>query len=286
MLRRPLGPFEVSAIGFGAMHLTGPRISGPPADRNEAIGVLREAIERGVDHIDTAQYYGPGFANEIIRDALHPYPEELVLVSKVGAGRDGEGGVTVFDEPAQLRLGIEDNLRTLDIDSLPIVNLRLMRGNQSDTFFDDQLAAMVDARDDGLIGAIGLSNVSLPQLLHALDQTAIACVQNAYHFADRAAEPLLAECRQRGIAFVPFWPLGGGRSGTSALADPRVAQVSQRTGWSPAQVALAWLLAKAPNILLIPGTSSREHLRENLSVTELRLDPEALLQLSQPEGEG
>jgi pyridoxine 4-dehydrogenase len=281
--RRGLGPFRVHPMGYGAMRLTGPGVFGPPRDRAEAVLLLREAVDTGVDHIDTAEYYGPHIVNELIREALHPYPPGLVLVSKVGAVRDQSGGVFAYDEPAQLRHGIEENLRTLDIDSLPVVNLRLMRGSRPDGFFDDQLAAMTAARDDGLIGDIGLSNITLPPLLHALELTDVACVQNAFHPADLRPQPVLEECTRRGIAFVPFSPLGSGaRGASSALDTEAVHRAATRLRCSPAQVALAWALDVAPNILLIPGTSSRAHLRENLGATTVRLDAEALRDLPSP----
>jgi len=279
--RRPLGPFSVSPVGFGAMRLTGPNVFGPPENRADAIALLREAVELGVDHIDTAQYYGPDVVNELIREALHPYSPHLVLVSKVGARRDGHGGVLADDEPRQLRRGIEENLETLCLDALPIVNLRLMRGTEPDALFDEQLGAMIAARDDGLIQAIGLSNVTLAHLLRALRDTEIACVQNAFHLANRSSQPVLDECTRRGIAFVPFAPLGSGSADTKAvLAAPQVARIAARLGCTPAQIALAWLLAVSPNVLLIPGTSSRRHLIENLVATRIRLDAEAMQQLS------
>jgi pyridoxine 4-dehydrogenase len=279
--RRPLGPFQVAPIGFGAMRLSGPGIFGPPPDRDEAIALLREAVDLGVDHIDTAQYYGPDVVNELIREALYPYPPELVLVSKVGARRDDRGGVFAYDEPAQLRRGIEDNLRTLGVDSLPVVNLRIMDPGRPEAFFDDQLAAMVSARDDGLISAVGLSNVTLPQLLHALAVTEVACVQNSYHLTDRRSQPVLEECARRGIAFVPFAPLGSGAAGErSVIHAPQVVRIAARMGALPAQVALAWILHAAEDSLLIPGTSSRVHLRENLAASALTLDAEAMRELS------
>jgi pyridoxine 4-dehydrogenase len=271
--RYRLGPVTVSRIGFGAMQLPGPGVFGPPRDRTEAIAVLRRAAELGVDHIDTAHFYGPAVANELIRAALYPYPKELALVSKVGARRDQSGGILRFDLPAQLRQGIEDNLRSLAVDSLPAVNLRLIDSAKPDQRFDDQLAAMVQARDDGLIGGIGLSNVTREHLLHALAVTDIACVQNPMNLADRASTPVLDECLARGIAFVPFFPLGSafGR-GNPVLGDPRVIALAARLGRTPAQVALAWLLGLRPNVLLIPGTSSVSHLAENMAVRDIVLD--------------
>jgi pyridoxine 4-dehydrogenase len=258
------------------MQLPGPRVFGPPRDRGEAIAVLRRAVGLGVDHIDTAQFYGPDVANELIRAALYPYPEGLALVSKVGAGRDASGGVLRYDEPAQLRRGIEDNLRSLAVDHLAVVNLRLMEDVRPGQRFDDQLAAMVKARDDGLIGGIGLSNVSRDHLLYALAVTDIACVQNLMNLADRRALPVLDACHTRGIAFVPFFPLGSGRFRSNpALASSQVTATAARLGCTPAQVALAWLLDLRPEVLLIPGTSSVRHLEENMAAASVELDAQA-----------
>ena len=282
-MRRPLGPFSVSPIGFGAMRLTGPGVFGPPRDRGEALAVLREAVDSGVDHIDTAQYYGPDVVNELIREALSPYPDDLILVSKVGAQRDRRGGIHAAQEPAQLRAGIEDNLRALGVDALPVVNLRLVGGSEPDGFFDDQLASMIAARDDGLIKAVGLSNITAAHLVHALATTEIACVQNEFHMGSRVSQPVLDECTRRGIAFVPFASLGFGVSGPDAvLGRPEVVREAERLGVTPAQVALAWALAVGPNVLVIPGTSSRTHLRENLAASEIELDAEAVARLSRP----
>jgi len=279
--RRPLGPFSVWPIGFGAMRLTGPDIFGPPHDRPTAIAVLREAVDRGVDHIDTAQYYGPDVVNDLIREALHPYPPQLVIVTKVGAARDSRGGIFAADEPEQLRRGIEDNLRSLGVDRLAAVNLRLMRPGGPDAFFDDQLSSMISARDDGLIASIGLSNVSLEHLLHALRFTDIACVQNAFHPTNRDAQPVLDECTRRAIAFVPYAPLASGAKGPGAVLNaPPMVAVAARLECTPAQIALAWALTVSPNTLLIPGTSSVPHLRENLEVANVELDGEAVRQLS------
>jgi pyridoxine 4-dehydrogenase len=274
--RYRLGPVTVSRIGFGAMQLPGPGVFGPPRDRGEAIAVLRRAAELGVDHIDTAQYYGPDVANELIRAALHPYPEGLALVSKVGARRDRSGGVLRFDSPAQLTLGIEDNLRSLAVDHLTAVNLRLMDDGPPGQRFDDQLTAMVKARDNGLIGGIGLSNVTHEHLVHALAITDIACVQNPMNLADRRSLPVLEECEARGIAFVPFFPLGSAfAGGNPVLRSPQVTSIAARLGRTPAQIALAWLLSFRPNILLIPGTSSVSHLEENIAAGDIELDEAA-----------
>jgi len=202
-----------------------------------------------------------------------------VLVSKVGARRGGRGEIFADDEPSRLRSGIEDNLRSLGVDRIPVVNLRLMRTSGPDAFFDAQLQAMSAARDDGLIGAVGLSNVTLAHLRHAMRFVDVACVQNQYHPGDRGSQPVLEECRQHGIAFVPFAPLGFGSS--SLLANPSVTQVAARAGCTAAQACLAWELATAPNMLLIPGTSSPSHLQENLAAAQIQLDAEALFELSQ-----
>ena len=226
------------------MRLAGPNVFGPPADRADAVALLRDAVDSGVDHIDTAEYYGPTVVNELIREALSPYPPDLVLVSKVGAGRGERGEIFAYDRPDQLRRGIEENLRTLGVDGLAVVNLRLMRASAPNALFDDQLAAMIAARDDGLIGAVGLSNVSLAQLQHALEFVDVACVQNAFHPADRSSEPVLQECTRRGIAFVPFAPLGFGSD--SVLANATLARVASRLSCTPAQACLAWELASRP----------------------------------------
>ena len=274
--RYRLGPVTVSRLGFGAMQLPGPGVFGPPRDRDQAIAVLRRAAELGVDHIDTAQYYGPGVANELIRAALYPYPEGLALVSKVGARRDSSGRVLRFDSPAQLTEGIEDNLRSLAVDHLAAVNLRLMDDARPSQRFDDQLTAMVKARDNGLIGGIGLSNITREHLLHALAITDIACVQNPMNLADRHSLPVLDECEARGIAFVAFFPLGSAfAGGNPVLRSPQVASIAARLGRTPAQIALAWLLSFRPNILLIPGTSSVSHLEENMAVADIELDAAA-----------
>jgi pyridoxine 4-dehydrogenase len=271
-----LGTQTVSRIGFGAMQLPGPGVFGPPRDRDEAIAVLRRAAELGVDHIDTAQFYGPVVANELIKAALCPYPPGLALVSKVGARRTATGGVQRYDSPAQLLSGITDNLRTLAVDHLAAVNLRLMDNAEPDQRFDDQLGAMMQARDEGLIGGVGLSNITREHLLHALARTDIACVQNPLNLANMTSMPVVEECYKRGIAFVPFFPLGSAMAGSNrVLDDPGVIATAARLGYTTAQVALAWLLRLRPNVLLIPGTSSLRHLEENMAIANLELDAEA-----------
>jgi aryl-alcohol dehydrogenase-like predicted oxidoreductase len=262
------------------MQLAGPFAFGTPPDHASAIGVLRAAVAAGVDHIDTAQYYGPGVVNDLIREALYPYPDHLAIVSKVAVRRDDGGAVLPFDDPDQLREGIEDNLRSLRVGQLAAVNLRLPGDGRIGARFDDQLAAMVAARDEGLIAGIGLSNISLEQLRHAVAGTDIVCVQNMFHLADRRDTPMLTECLSRGIAFVPFCPLGWPRGRDNpVLFSPVVIQTAVRLGVTPAQVALTWLLQLAPNVLLIPGTGSVAHLRENLAAEHVTLDDEALRRL-------
>jgi pyridoxine 4-dehydrogenase len=276
-----LGHFSVSRVGFGAMQLPGPGVFGPPRDRPEALAVLRRAVELGVDHIDTSQFYGPDVANELIREALHPYPGNLALVSKVGARRDESGGWLRYDEPDELRKGIEDNLSSLGTGQLAAVNLRLTDGAEPDQRFDDQVGAMITARDEGLIGGVGLSNVTHAHLLRALEHTDIACVQNPLNLVDRASMPVLEECSSRGIAFVPFFPLGSGFAKPNPVLDnEQVVSHAQRLGCTPAQLALAWTLGLAPNVLLIPGTSTRAHLEENLAVAGIELDEETQKQLT------
>ncbi|MEE3066968.1 MAG: oxidoreductase [Actinomycetota bacterium] len=277
----PLGRYSVARIGFGAMQLPGPGVMGPPRDRDEALAVLRRAVERGVNHIDTAQFYGPDVANQLIREALHPYPEDLALVSKVGGRRDDAGAWLPVDEPAELRRDIETNLRSLGVDQLAAVNLRLFESDGPDQLFDEQLSVMIDARDEGLIGGIGLSNINREHLLHALERTEIACVQNAFNLVQRDAAAVLEECTRRGIAFVPFFPLGAAFvQPNPVLSHELVRSAAQRLGRTPAQVALAWTLGVAPNVLLIPGTSSLGHLEENLDVASIELDDDTREQLN------
>jgi pyridoxine 4-dehydrogenase len=274
----PLGKFTVNRVGFGAMQLPGPGVFGPPRDHDQAIAVLKRAVELGVNHIDTAQFYGPDVANELIREALHPYSDGLALVSKVGARRDTEGNWIPAAEPDDLRSDIELNLRELGVDQLAAVNLRIHSGDPNTPgvvdrdLFDRQLTAMIAARDEGLIGGIGLSSVNEDDLRRALDRTEIVTVQNAYNLVDRTSQPVLDLCTERGISFVPFFPLGSAfNADNPVLGNPAVKRAAADLGRTPAQVALAWTLAIAPNVLLIPGTSSVAHLEENLAVADIEL---------------
>jgi len=279
--RYQLADKAVWRVGYGAMQLAGDGVFGPPRDRDEAIAVLRAAVDAGVDHIDTAEYYGPGVVNELIRDALHPYPEGLALVSKVAARRDDSGAVLPYDDPDQLRAGIHDNLKTLGVERLTAVNLRVMDNGAPDARFVDQLGALMTARDEGLIGGIGISNVSREHLMRALEITEIVCVQNFFNLAARQGTPILDECNARDIAFVPFCPLGHPRTQRDAILSNRVVtRVAAAHDASAPQVALAWLLAIAPNVLLIPGTRTRAHLAENLAAGDLWLDDREIARLN------
>jgi aryl-alcohol dehydrogenase-like predicted oxidoreductase len=261
----------VHRMGFGAMQLPGPGVLGPPRDHQAAIAVLRRAVEAGVDHIDTAQFYGPDVANDLIREALFPYPDSLVLVSKVGADRDAAGNWLPAQRPEDLRHGVEANLASLGIDQVPVVNLRRHPGGEVP--FDEQVAAMVALRDEGLIGGVGLSNVTFDEYSAARQVTPVACVQNAFSLADRSDQPLFDACRTDGVPYVPFFPLGSAfATDNPVLGAPAVAEVAERLGVTRAQVALAWLLDLAPNVLLIPGTSSLGHLEENLAAADVALD--------------
>jgi pyridoxine 4-dehydrogenase len=280
-MRYRVGDKSVWRVGYGAMQLAGDGVFGPPRDRDEAIAVLRAAVDAGVDHIDTAQYYGPGVVNQLIREALFPYPDKLALVSKVAARRDGVGAVLPYDDPDQLRAGIEDNLATLGVEQLTAVNLRVMDNAVPDERFVDQLGALVAARDEGLIAGIGISNVTHRHLLRAQEVTDIVCVQNAYNLADRSSAAVLDECTARRIAFVPFCPLGWPKKQHDAIrTNPVVTGIAVGHGVTPAQVALAWLLAIADNVLLIPGTTSRNHLAENLGAGSLSLQDDEVASLS------
>jgi aryl-alcohol dehydrogenase-like predicted oxidoreductase len=275
-----LGAHTVNRIGFGAMQLAGPGVFGPPRDPDAARAVLRRAIELGVDHIDTSQYYGPDVVNELIREALAPYPAELRIVSKVGGRRDEAGGWLPAQHPEELRAGVEENLATLGVESLAGVNLRLMDadhgGAASLVPLTEQLGTMEDLRREGKIEAIGISSAQRATVEEALELVDLACVQNAFSIVQRGSQGVLELCSERGIAFVPFFPLRSAFTGGPAAiaADPHVSHVAARHGVSTSQVALAWLLHRDPHILLIPGTSSVAHLEENLGATTVALDDE------------
>jgi pyridoxine 4-dehydrogenase len=280
--RYRLADKTVWRVGYGAMQLAGDGVYGPPRDRDEALAVLRAAVDAGVDHIDTAQYYGPGVVNSLIREALFPYPDGLALVSKVAARRDDSGAVLPYDDPDQLRAGIEENLATLGVEQLTAVNLRVLDDAVPDQRFVDQLGALVAARDEGLIAGVGVSNVTHRHLLMALEVTDIVCVQNVYNLANRSSTPVLEECTAQGIPFVPFCPLGWPKAQHDAIrTDPLVNRIAASNGATSAQVALAWLLAIADNMLLIPGTRSRDHLTENLAAGSLSLHDDDIASLNE-----
>jgi pyridoxine 4-dehydrogenase len=269
----------VARLGYGAMQLSGPGgLTAPP--RQTAISVLRRAAQLGVNHIDTAHFYGAGLANELIRAALSPYPDSLVLVSKLGAEEDAQGKLHPAQRPEQLRAGVEADLRSLGVDRVDVVNLRRLDGppgiqavGDQLVDLDSQLAEMAALHDEGKIGGIGLSNVSQEQLRQALP-AGIACVQNAYSVLDRSGEGLLALCAEHDIAWVPYFPLGSGFPGRPKVAEhPAVVAAATTLGCTPPQVGLAWLLRHDPRILLIPGTASVAHLEENMAVAHVDLDP-------------
>jgi aryl-alcohol dehydrogenase-like predicted oxidoreductase len=270
-----LGGRPVGRIGFGAMQLAGPGVFGPPRDRDAALAVLRRAVELGVDHIDTSQYYGPDVVNDLIREALHPYPAGLRLATKVGARRDAEGAWLPAQRPEELRAGVEDNLRSLRVERMNLVNLRLLPADgQPDVPLAEQLGALEDLRAEGKLELVGVSNVSRAQAEEALGLVGIAAIQNGYSLLDRSSEDVLDLCRERDIAFVPFFPLGSAFTGGPAVlaANPVVSRVAAKHGATPSQIALAWLLHRDDRILLIPGTSSVAHLEENLAAAGVALD--------------
>jgi pyridoxine 4-dehydrogenase len=280
----PLGSLSVHRIGFGAMQLPGRGVMGPPRDRAEAIAVLRRAVELGVDHIDTAQFYGPDVANDLIREALYPYPEGLVLVSKVGAFRDDKGGWLPGQRPDQLRSAVEDNLRSLGVERLGAVNLRLTdhpeAGADQQVPLEDQLAEMVALREEGKIAGVGISTADVAQVQQAIDQADIVCVQNAFSLVDQKDAAVLELCHENGIAYVPYFPLGSAFPHMPKVTDnAAVRTVAARLAATPAQVGLAWLLAHRDNILLIPGTSRVAHLEQNMTVGDLTLSADDVAEL-------
>jgi len=277
-----LGLHTVNRVGFGAMQLAGPGVFGPPADPAAARAVLRRAIELGVDHIDTAQYYGPDVVNELIREALHPYPAGLRLVSKVGAGRDRRGGVLSAQHPDELRAGVEDNLRTLRVEALALVNLRLMSAEERRGIpMAEQLGALEALRAEGKIESIGLSNATAAEVAAGLETVDLGEVQNAYNVMLRDDEDVLRLCAGRAIAYAPFFPIGSPFAGGSRrlARDPTIASVARKHDATPAQIALAWLLHRDEHILLIPGTSSVAHLEQNVAAAGIALDGDDLAAL-------
>ncbi len=276
-----LGEKPVNRIGFGAMQLAGPGVFGAPSDPEGARAVLRRAVELGVDHIDTSQFYGPNVVNELIREALYPYPEQLKLVTTVGGRRDDAGGWLSAQSPAELRVGVEDNLRTLQLERIDLVNLRLFDEHDAEGRLAEQLGELEDLRQEGKLELIGISNASAETVRRALELIDIACVQNAYSVVNHAAEDELALCEERELAFVPFFPLGSAFTGgpRQLAADPVIAEVAARRQATPSQIALAWLLHRSERILLIPGTSSIQHLEENLAAGNIELDEQDMQSL-------
>jgi aryl-alcohol dehydrogenase-like predicted oxidoreductase len=272
-----LGDRSVKRLGYGAMQLAGPHVFGPPRDRNEALAVLREAVASGVDHIDTSDFYGPHITNQIIREALHPYPDDLVIVTKIGSRRGEDGSWIPAFSPEELTRAVHDNLRNLGLDVLDVVNLRSMFDvhGPAEGSLEAPLTALAELQRQGLVRHIGLSNVTPTQLAEGRRIAEIVCVQNQYNLAHRADDSLIDDLARDGIAYVPFFPLGG----FTPLQSSTLSDVAERLGATPMQVALAWLLRRSPNILLIPGTSSLAHLRENLAAAELALPADAVDEL-------
>ncbi|MFZ0657601.1 MAG: aldo/keto reductase family oxidoreductase [Candidatus Binataceae bacterium] len=268
----------VNRMGYGAMQLAGPGVWGPPKDLDGAVGVLREAVAAGVNHVDTADYYGPHVTNQIVRQALHPYPAGLVIVTKLGGRRPPDKSWQPAISPQELTAGVHDNLRNLGLDVLDIVNYRVMGSGHGpeEGSIAEQMTVLADLQRKGLIRHIGLSNVTASQVAEAQAITDIVCVQNNYNLAYRRDDTLIDELGRQGIAYVPFFPLGGFAPLQSAALDAAAAFMKAK----PMQVALAWLLQRAPNILLIPGTSSLHHLRENLEAATLQLSPETIAELN------
>jgi aryl-alcohol dehydrogenase-like predicted oxidoreductase len=277
-----LGDLTVNRMGYGAMQLAGPHVFGPPKDREAALAVLREAVANGVNHIDTSDFYGPHVTNQLIREALHPYADDLTIVTKVGAFRDAQGGWLPAQSPQQLEAAVHDNLRNLGLEVLDVVNMRLMFDvmGPAEGDIEAHINALAGLQQRGLIRHIGLSNATAAQVRQARGIAPIVCVQNQYNLVHRHDDALIDELAQDGIAYVPFFPLGG----FSPLQSSQLAEVATEMDATPMQVALAWLLQRAPNILLIPGTSSVAHLRQNLAAATLVLPPAALRKLDSIKG--
>jgi pyridoxine 4-dehydrogenase len=273
-----LGERTVKRLGYGAMQLAGRGVMGPPKDRQAAIAVLREAVASGVNHIDTSDYYGPHITNQIIREALHPYPPDLTIVTKLGARRGADGSWNPAFSAEELTSAVHDNLRNLGLDVLEVANLRAMFSalGPAEGSIAAPLTALVELQRQGLVRHIGLSNVTAKQVAEARGIAKIVCVQNQYNIAQRADDALIDDLASRGIAYVPFFPLGG----FQPLQSEELAKVAAQLSATPMQVALAWLLQRSPNVLLIPGTSSVTHLRENLAAASLRLPSDSLRALN------
>ena len=272
-----LGDRTIKRLGYGAMQLAGPGVFGPPKDRDSALAVLREAVASGVNHIDTSDFYGPHVTNQLIREALHPYPNDLVIVTKVGARRGADKSWFPALSHQELIDGVQDNLKNLGLDILDVLNLRVGGlAEPSEGSIEEPLAALVELKGDGFIRHIGLSNVTPTQLKQAQKLTEIVCVQNFYNVANRNDDPFIDDLALQRIAYVPFFPLGGFTPLQSSVLDAVAAKLRA----TPMQVALAWLLHRGPNVLLIPGTSSLAHLRENLAAAELKLPDEVINQLN------
>ncbi|SOF00513.1 Predicted oxidoreductase [Burkholderia sp. OK233] len=273
----PLAGHPVRRMGYGAMQLAGPGVFGPPKDRDAAIAVLREAVASGVNHIDTSDFYGPHITNQVIREALHPYPDDLVIVTKVGAVRGSDGSWLPALEPEDIERGVHDNLRNLGVDALDVVNMRIMGDVHApaEGSIEKQVVALAELQRRGLVRHIGLSNATTAQVAEAQGIAEIVCVQNHYNLVHREDDALVDELAAKGIAYVPFFPLGG----FTPIQSSALSTIAQTIGATPMQVALAWLLHRAPNILLIPGTSSLGHLRENMQAAHLRLTDEVRAEL-------
>jgi aryl-alcohol dehydrogenase-like predicted oxidoreductase len=275
----PLGDRVVKRLGYGAMQLAGPGVFGPPKDHDTAIAVLREAVASGVDHIDTSDYYGPYVTNQLIREALHPYPDGLVIVTKIGARRGPDASWNPAMSPDDLKSAVEDNLRNLGLEVLDVVNLRIMgtAHGPSEGSVEAPLTVLAELQRKGLVRHIGLSNVTATQIEEGRRICDIACVQNMYNVAHREDDSMIDDLARSGVAYVPFFPLGG----FTPLQSTAMNDVAARLGATPMQVALAWLIQRSPNILLIPGTSSLEHLHENLAASGLKLPGDALTALDE-----
>lgn len=283
--RYRIGDRLVNRMGYGAMQLAGPGVFGPPRDRTEAIAVLRAAVAAGVNHIDTSDYYGPCVTNELIREALYPYPEDLVIVTKLGARRDDAGAWLPWNTAGDLVAGVHDNLRRLGLERIEVVNLRSMLSahGPAEGSLDEQMETLAQLQEQGLIGHIGLSNVTTKQVRDGQKIAPVACVQNHFNLVHRGDDALIDELAEQGIAYAPFFPLGG----FSPLQSEELFAVARDLEATPMQVALAWLLRRSPNVLLIPGTASRGHLAENLAAAALELPEaayDALNRIGQPSG--